>query len=359
MNLFATDANPDNAFNLPKNPSNDDDVPTYISLCQEMVRREAYPDLAKRAFLKNENLGVCIDWTAPHYNMLDMISASIVSSVLPGVKYRHDCSLTRTWDEAVVGCDRTTTQQTLSSAAMPADLRVMDRPLILQQCKAVLMDWDPVVEKKRKKSLSFHHPFAWPELTSPIITPSANAGVVVNSVSSARRRLQGQHIEIVSSNEFTHRDLQTCDPFVPGTRPYRVRIVNGTDTGLDYLDTTADGNVALRKISQFDNQMWRIRETGVATGLYTFSVVGDTNKTIKMLSSYADGSDVSMERSDDNSGLQQFQMCRVRDTPFFNAIAVRGISTDRKFLATSFTGDTDLWPNDEDTGLQQWICKSP
>lgn len=180
-------------FNAPQPPSaKTGDVPTYISMCQEWMKREAGLAAPQR-FFRNEHIDVCMDWSAPHITMLDLISASILASIVPGLTYRHECGRTRPWDEAVIGFDHTTFQQAFPLTNMVADTNVMTLDDLKQQCKAALMDYDPVLELTRRKAYIYHHPFAWPE----------TAGLPGSSVVSTTRFLTDEDTD--------HRRLQSAD----------------------------------------------------------------------------------------------------------------------------------------------------
>jgi hypothetical protein len=183
--LICLDATPLTALNVPGPPQpNGDkaDVPSYITLCMELVRRDAYPHTPQEKFIISENPRTCMDWTAPHSNMLDIFSADIIASVTPGVRYRHECEITRTWDEAVVGCDHTTIQQAFNDAVMGVSNQIIDEQAIKDQCKAVLMDFDPLAYATQRKAFAYHHPFAFP--ANAVFVPPKTA------VLSSRRRLQ-------------------------------------------------------------------------------------------------------------------------------------------------------------------------
>jgi hypothetical protein len=197
-NVYANSAT---VFNVPEPPpATIIDVPSYISMCQEWIKREAGLGPTQH-FFRNEHLDVCMDWTAPHANMMDLFSSAILASVVPGIRYRHECGRTRTWDEAVIGCDHTTFQQGFPLTNMVADTNIMSVADIMDQCKAALMDYDPVLEKTRRKAYIYHHPFAWPE----------TAGLPDNFVAPTSRRLLETAIdtsEQVDPNENALNELR-------------------------------------------------------------------------------------------------------------------------------------------------------
>jgi hypothetical protein len=104
-----------------------------------------------------------MDWTAPHYNVLEMFSSALLSNFLPQTSYRHDCYRTRQSEEATIGCDATTIQQAIPLAFTDFNFDLIPKTSVIEQCKAVLANYDPNVESKRVKSMAMRHPFLWPE----------------------------------------------------------------------------------------------------------------------------------------------------------------------------------------------------
>lgn len=41
-----------------------------------------------------EDARICRDWSSPHLALMDIFSAMIVASHIPGVTYRHNCKFT-------------------------------------------------------------------------------------------------------------------------------------------------------------------------------------------------------------------------------------------------------------------------
>jgi hypothetical protein len=154
----------------------------------ELIRRDAYPRTPNEMFSLSENPGTCMDWSAPHSSMLDILSADIVASVTPGVRYRHECDVTRTWDEAVVGCDHTTIQQAFIGV-IGANPQIFDEQAIKDQCKVVLMDYDPLLYSSQRKAFAYHHPFAFPA-NAVFSPPQTTATAATPVLTSSRRRLQ-------------------------------------------------------------------------------------------------------------------------------------------------------------------------
>ena len=110
-----------------------------------------------------EDTSTCSDWSAPHYNVLDMHAALIVTAQIKRIKYRHNCDRTRVYDEATIGFDHTTVQQVLNTPGMGTNANIYSAEEIKQQCRRCLLAYDPLVETVRLKSKAVHHCLAWPE----------------------------------------------------------------------------------------------------------------------------------------------------------------------------------------------------
>ena len=70
-NIYAS--SPAIALNMPPAPpgvnkEQKPSVPSYITLCQELVKRELNPKLASE-FILTENFDICMDWTSPHLGL--------------------------------------------------------------------------------------------------------------------------------------------------------------------------------------------------------------------------------------------------------------------------------------------------
>lgn len=103
-----------------------------------------------------------MDWTSPHYRVLEILASSILDRVNGLSRYRHDCYRSRVWDEAVTGMDRTTVQQLLPVARMTPNQDYFNTSEFKTQCKIALDQFDPTIEKNRVKAASYHHAFTWP-----------------------------------------------------------------------------------------------------------------------------------------------------------------------------------------------------
>ena len=136
-------------------------------------------------------------------------------TLLHGVRYRHECEITRTWDEAVVGCDHTTIQQAFNDAVMGVSPQIIDEQAVKDQCKAVLMDYDPLAYATQRKAFAYHHPFAFP--SNAVFVPPRTA------VLSSRRRIQtdptGMCIpyQIIAASDFEDRNV---DGWINGRTDY-------------------------------------------------------------------------------------------------------------------------------------------
>ena len=93
---------PEMALDMPRVPhvTASAEIPSYIGICQEWIRRGAG---ASEPTYTQEDDAVCMDWTAPHYRMMEIVAASILDRINGRSRYRHDCYRSRTWDEAVTG----------------------------------------------------------------------------------------------------------------------------------------------------------------------------------------------------------------------------------------------------------------
>ena len=122
-NVYATESE---VLSLPSVPSMDSTyLPSYIKLCYEWMRREAQPNPATPYANLNvlENHDICVDWTAPHYAMMEIIASQILSTAIPvpGIGYQHKCAEFRASDEGLLGFDWTTFQTIYQEASMGVD----------------------------------------------------------------------------------------------------------------------------------------------------------------------------------------------------------------------------------------------
>lgn len=159
-NLYAE--NSQMAIDTPKPPqvSAASEVPSGMAICQEWIRREAQNTF--QPLYTQEDDSNCLDWTAPHYRVLEILASSILDRVNGLSRYRHDCYRSRVWDEAVTGMDRTTVQQLLPVARMTPNQDYFNTSEFKTQCKVCLDQFDPTIEKSRVKAASYHHCFTWP-----------------------------------------------------------------------------------------------------------------------------------------------------------------------------------------------------
>lgn len=159
-------------------------VPTSIAMCYEWIRRDALSieDGIMQRINIFEHRDVCLDWSAPHYNMMEIIASSILNTVLTRVRYRHACPDHREYEEAMRGYDWSTVQTVFQEPAM-----AVNQDLVLPQrfkdvCKACLEGYDKDTENYRVKSRSFGHCFALPEDSTMYNTPLTLSEVTENTV---------------------------------------------------------------------------------------------------------------------------------------------------------------------------------
>lgn len=159
-NIYAADKQM--ALDIPNPPhiTSTLEIPSYISICKEWVQRRAG---IEEALYTMEDDSVCMDWTSPHERLLEIISSSILDRVNGKSRYRHDCSQTRKWDEAVIGMDRTTIQQMIPVARMDPNLGFVSEADMLAQCKVCLKNFSPNAEKYQLKAYASHQCFSFPQ----------------------------------------------------------------------------------------------------------------------------------------------------------------------------------------------------
>eukprot|EP00545_Synedropsis_sp_CCMP1620_P006709 CAMPEP_0119007368 /NCGR_PEP_ID=MMETSP1176-20130426/2962_1 /TAXON_ID=265551 /ORGANISM="Synedropsis recta cf, Strain CCMP1620" /LENGTH=735 /DNA_ID=CAMNT_0006959497 /DNA_START=76 /DNA_END=2283 /DNA_ORIENTATION=- len=165
-------------------------LPAYISLCQQWLRNDAYYNETSKddSYRVVEDDSVCSDWSAPHYNMLDIQAALIVTAQIKRIKYRHNCDRTRLYDEATMGFDHTTIQQVMNTPGIGTNKNIFSTEDVKQQCRRCLLQFDPQVESVRIKSKAVHHCLAWPadetrvlDATTLPFSPSKNNPVTAFS----------------------------------------------------------------------------------------------------------------------------------------------------------------------------------
>ena len=116
--------------NLPHIPEMTESyLPSYIKLCYEWMRREAYTGTSYTALKVLENKEICVDYTAPHYAMLEIIASQILGTAISNlgmsISYDHMCADFRAYDEALVGFDWTTLQMVYQEASMGVNAEAM------------------------------------------------------------------------------------------------------------------------------------------------------------------------------------------------------------------------------------------
>jgi hypothetical protein len=124
-NVYATESE---VLNLPPVPAQGSTyLPSYIKLCYEWMRREAAPNVAYANLNVLENKDICVDWTAPHYAMMEIVASQILSTAIPvsGISYQHKCAEFRSNDEGLLGFDWTPFQTIYQEAAMGVDAQAI------------------------------------------------------------------------------------------------------------------------------------------------------------------------------------------------------------------------------------------
>mmetsp|Transcript_28237 Transcript_28237/g.43304 ORF Transcript_28237/g.43304 Transcript_28237/m.43304 type:complete len:1047 (-) Transcript_28237:144-3284(-) len=257
------------ALDMPPPPDKTlDVVPAYIALCQEWIRMEA-DETYEGGTVLEEDENVCMDWTAPHYTTMELFAAQLVDRMQDKGRYKHNCFKTRTWDEAVLGFDRTTVQQTLPIAAVsPAQWNQQDivtPDMMMEQCKICLAGYDQTAEDTIVRNYITHHCFVFPEQFGPFNGTAVDGMTFSEQLaelqmeetpeSPARRRLSGEEEfqdqsfhDIENEEERMHlqRHLASTNAtrlYVPGeARPPNVvpftTVVNQVRARLRYLGMT-------------------------------------------------------------------------------------------------------------------------
>jgi hypothetical protein len=147
--------------------SSTEDVPLYLALCHEWLRQDHAKDVFPTYKVLQEDQDICMDWSAPHMSLMDMLSTLIISAHLPDIKYRPSCDRTTKLMDATattgLNLNFTTIQQVLETAAMQHDPNLLSVDELKQQCRRCLVSYDHEVDTARVKAKGFHHCFAWPE----------------------------------------------------------------------------------------------------------------------------------------------------------------------------------------------------
>lgn len=151
------------ALDMPPPPAIDEgEVPSYVAICEQWLRKDTNQATASGIFVQ-EDESVCLDWTAPHYRLLELFGALIVDHVNDATRYRHDCYRSRTWDEALTGMDRTTVQQAISVARVEPREDMIVTQDVKDQCKICLEQLDLNAEQNhRVYAKATHHCLSWP-----------------------------------------------------------------------------------------------------------------------------------------------------------------------------------------------------
>jgi len=123
-NVYPTDYT--EVFSLPLIPPHTTTyLPSYIKLCYEWMRREATPFPTNPYTNLNvlENQDICVDWSAPHFALMEIVASQILSAAIPvsGISYSHQCAEFRSKDEALLGFDWTPIQTIYQEASLGLD----------------------------------------------------------------------------------------------------------------------------------------------------------------------------------------------------------------------------------------------
>jgi hypothetical protein len=158
---------------LPKKLGND--VPLYLSLCQEWLRQDTLPEnIEVRAFRAiSEDLSTCLDWSSPHLSLLDIVASALIALHIPNIQYSHNCGRTQKFSQFTSNFNITTLQQALGLITFRSDGSLVTITELKQQCRRCLFDFDMHQEESRVRSKGYHHCILWPKETSD---PSPQSG---------------------------------------------------------------------------------------------------------------------------------------------------------------------------------------
>ena len=159
-------ATPETVLNLPSAKSHGTVLPSHLALCREWLHQETHPSETS-VYGQAESRQVCLDWTAPHYDLMEMISSTLIASAMPVHLQYRSCMSTDSNDDKKkqdVGCDPTTVQQALEQVGGIGLVNVNEdwQEALRKQCKSVLVNYDAATTKQQVKVYALRHPFAWP-----------------------------------------------------------------------------------------------------------------------------------------------------------------------------------------------------
>jgi len=145
-----------------------DYIPVHLKLCYEWLRRDALnpPEEAMPKIIVLEHEDICLDWTAPHYAMMEIIANNVLQKYIKRLRYRHGCPHYRHYEESKYGFDWSPLQTVFQEPNMAVDIALTTPDHYKQQCKYCLEQYDPIADANRIRSRSFHHCFAFPEESS-------------------------------------------------------------------------------------------------------------------------------------------------------------------------------------------------
>lgn len=117
-------------------------VPSYILLCNEFVRRvDTYGEnlnAINTNFGLEEDDSVCTDWAAPHISLIEMIASTVVGHAAARYKvtYKHNCGAAKYKDTSVLlGTDWTTIQQIFPVSSLVLDENSITEAEIYNVCQ--------------------------------------------------------------------------------------------------------------------------------------------------------------------------------------------------------------------------------
>ena len=149
-------------------------LPSHIALCQELLKRNAEPQSdateednfhPKSTFLIQEDPLVCVDWTRPHSNIMQMMASSIVAYVGErfGLEYQHNCygSIDDQLYESLE-FDVTTIQEIYPQVAMPINENILGLGEIVHNlCRSCLDEFSQNTFNVKEKT---HQCLLFPEI---------------------------------------------------------------------------------------------------------------------------------------------------------------------------------------------------
>lgn len=94
----------------------------------------------------------------------------------------------------------------------------------------------------------------------------------------------------------------------------------------------------------------------MVTSISNIIVSGGTNPDKIYLSCTADGKEVDLWSTDDDSGRQKWTFVKLNDN-VYNILVFGGTPKDRTYLSCTADGKVDLWSTDDGSGRQKWVVE--